>query len=279
MKEIKNTKELQEIVSNIEGFEIKEIEGKTILDYFEGHDYIIKANNKKLFLVDMHDREDICEESFTEIVCRVSEWNEDLINSIEKEIQGLYATLDQHEEFAKLMSKLLSIKEDKKVLDNLYNILITPGMEEKEEKVIIEHIKQILDIYYCLDDIEKLDIEKIEVIGSRKNGRYRKDSDLDILIEYKDDIKEYVVFNMLNGLEIEYEGMSIDFVPVHKEEKHIKLYIKRKSGYDLKSFSDLGEGHKEFTKEMKKGDFEYLELGIDNVDTTGRYNIVRRIYK
>ncbi|MFR5470773.1 hypothetical protein FTB24_19380 (plasmid) [Clostridioides difficile] len=56
----------------------------------------------------------------------------------------------------------------------------------------------------------------LKVIGSRKTNNYREDSDLDILIEYKCNLKEYIVFNMLNELELEYNGLIIDFFPIKK---------------------------------------------------------------
>lgn len=90
------------------------------------------------------------------------------------------------------------------------------GIGKDKEIEIIKNIESILINEMAIGVIEKLAIIKLEVIGSRKNGRYRKDSDLDILIEYKDDVKEYIVFNMLNGLELEYDGINIDFIPVCK---------------------------------------------------------------
>ena len=84
-----------------------------------------------------------------------------------------------------------------------------------EEKVIIEDtIQSILYSYMMDDEIECLEINKIEVFGSRLHGTHRADSDLDIKIEYFDDIKECYVFNMLNDLELEYNGWKIDFFPV-----------------------------------------------------------------
>lgn len=60
--------------------------------------------------------------------------------------------------------------------------------------------------------------------------------------------------------------------------KKIVLYIARgNQKYEVKKFNDLGEGHEAFTEEFLKGEFEYLELGIDNVDIDGTYKIVRKI--
>ena len=64
------------------------------------------------------------------------------------------------------------------------------------------------------DEISYIEIKSLEVFGSRLTGTHREDSDLDIKIEYFDDIKECYVFNMLNDLELEYNGWKIDFFPV-----------------------------------------------------------------
>ena len=64
------------------------------------------------------------------------------------------------------------------------------------------------------DEIQYIGITSLEVFGSKLTGTHRADSDLDIKIEYFDDIKECYVFNMLNDLELEYNGWKIDFFPV-----------------------------------------------------------------
>ena len=76
-------------------------------------------------------------------------------------------------------------------------------MTQKENDDISETIRKILKNEIDMEQLEDIIIEKIEVIGSRQSGRYRNNSDLDILIEYKGDIKEYKVFNVLNELNVE----------------------------------------------------------------------------
>ena len=96
MKNINKSIELKNEVEKIENFKLNDEESKLIIDYMEGHDYIIKSDNEHLYVVDIQDEEDIV-------------------------------------------------------------------------------------------------IEKIKVIGSRQSGRYINSSDLDILIEYKENIKEYSI--------------------------------------------------------------------------------------
>lgn len=87
-------------------------------------------------------------------------------------------------------------------------------MNLKEKEIIESTINSILYAHMMDGDIEFLEINDIQVFGSRLNSNNRQDSDLDIRIEYFDDIKECDVFNMLNDLELEYNGIKIDFFPV-----------------------------------------------------------------
>ncbi|MDB8803216.1 hypothetical protein PN294_13585 [Romboutsia sp. 1001216sp1] len=59
--------------------------------------------------------------------------------------------------------------------------------------------------------------------------------------------------------------------------KKIILYVKNGKEYEVYKFENLGEGQKAFTERRKKK-FDYLELGIDDLDREGgRYEIVRSI--
>ncbi|MGL5714280.1 MAG: nucleotidyltransferase domain-containing protein [Paraclostridium sp.] len=216
MKTIENINELQNKVLEIEDFKIKSKECELLLGYFEGHDYIIKSDGKNLFVVDAIDETDMYEDTLLGIVTKVQEWNSELIEDTNKEINKLYETLDEHEEFAKLMSYLLNLTEDSKSIDGLVEILTREPMTKSSENEIVETIKSILNYSMVIGSIEEIDINNIEVMGSRKIGRHRENSDLDIMIEYKNNIKEYIVLNMLNELEIKYDSLNVDFFPKQK---------------------------------------------------------------
>lgn len=216
MKTIENKEDLQSIVLKLEEFKLTDLESEKIIGYFEGHDYMIKTNEKDLFVVDVIDEEDIIKETFENIVCRVMDWNDELIISTRNEIYNscIKLTNDKsknEKRFNKLMNYLLDLKEDEKILNVLYTILTRNGMRADVEQEIIKEVKNLVN-----DIEEELDIVKLEIIGSRKTGRYREGSDLDILIEYNNDIKEYVVFNMLNTLSLQYNEFYLDFVPICK---------------------------------------------------------------
>ncbi|MFQ6872654.1 nucleotidyltransferase domain-containing protein [Romboutsia timonensis] len=76
------------------------------------------------------------------------------------------------------------------------------------------YIYEVLKTAILYDEIEDIEINCIDVFGSRVNGNYKDNSDLDILVKYKADIKECYVFNSLNSLGIEYNGRVIDFFPI-----------------------------------------------------------------
>lgn len=82
MKNINKSIELKNEVEKIENFKLNDEESKLIIDYMEGHDYTIKSDNEYLYVVDIQDEEDIEKESIKNIVLRVLEWNQSLIENI-----------------------------------------------------------------------------------------------------------------------------------------------------------------------------------------------------
>lgn len=130
--------------------------------------------------------------------------------------------LTNYEEVYDKVWDLLSIKKDFHMLndidkfdyivDNVYKM--DNRLTTEEIKTIESVINSILYSHMMDDDIEFLEINDIKVIGSRRYGVPSTESDLDIRIEYFDDIKEYEVFNMLNDLDLEYNGWKVDFFPV-----------------------------------------------------------------
>ena len=60
--------------------------------------------------------------------------------------------------------------------------------------------------------------------------------------------------------------------------KNIILYVnKGNQEYEVIKCKDLKEGHTKFTEYQNKGNYTYLELGIDKVDIDGTYTIVRKL--
>lgn len=97
-----------------------------------------------------------------------------------------------------------------------------------------------------IKDIVKLEVEQtlsdadidaeivgMEIHGSRSRGDARPDSDLDIVLEYKGDAKEYAMFNAINETPIEIDGIQVDVNPIRKEETGtLPDYMKKSRSYD-----------------------------------------------
>ena len=86
-------------------------------------------------------------------------------------------------------------------------------MELNRKQTGLDTIKCILSNEIIVGSIEDIGIVRLDIIGSRVSDKYTYNSDLDILVEYSNDIKECNVFNMLNSLDLEYDGVKIDFFP------------------------------------------------------------------
>ena len=62
------------------------------------------------------------------------------------------------------------------------------------------------------------DLIGIAITGSRSRGLERANSDLDVVIEFNTDTKEYVLFNILHEEPFSIGGVPVDINPIRKEE-------------------------------------------------------------
>lgn len=109
------------------------------------------------------------------------------------------------------------------------------GMNNVTTNDIIEYISPIIEdiINECDLNVEILDYY---VHGSRVFGNPREDSDIDVVLYYKGDIKEDALFNILHDEEYEdqfiYDDIIIDVNPIRDEETgSLKDYIKKDKNY------------------------------------------------
>ena len=87
----------------------------------------------------------------------------------------------------------------------------------------VNEIKNIVKDYikYKIEDIIIIDIQ---IYGSRTKEAAREDSDLDILLEYKGNIREDDLFNILNDDPLYIDDIKVDINPI--TGRTIKEYMK-----------------------------------------------------
>ena len=84
-----------------------------------------------------------------------------------------------------------------------------------QEDIINNILKPYLDE---LESEEDFRVKNITIIGSRTRGTAKKNSDLDILVEYEGTMREDDAFNALHYDPIYIEDIPVDINPIRKEE-------------------------------------------------------------
>ncbi|MDE6481025.1 MAG: hypothetical protein K2L45_12240 [Muribaculaceae bacterium] len=106
------------------------------------------------------------------------------------------------------------------------------GLEGYTHQEVKDIVRREVEQIFSDADIDA-EIVGMEIHGSRNRGDARPDSDLDIVLEYKGDMKEYAMFNAINDTPIEIEGIQVDVNPIRAEETGtLSDYMKKSRSYD-----------------------------------------------
>lgn len=106
------------------------------------------------------------------------------------------------------------------------------GLANYTHQEVKDIVRREVEQIFSDADIDA-EIVGMEIHGSRSRGDARPDSDLDIVLEYKGDAKEYAMFNAINETPIEIDGIQVDVNPIRKEETGtLPDYMKKSRSYD-----------------------------------------------
>ena len=73
----------------------------------------------------------------------------------------------------------------------------------------------------------------VELHGSRVRGDARRDSDLDVVVEYRGDVGEDALFDALNESPINFNGLRVDVNPIRADKSGtLAEYMARSNAYD-----------------------------------------------
>jgi predicted nucleotidyltransferase len=140
------------------------------------------------------------------------------------------------------------------------------------ERGVLYHAQAVLEDMGMEQEVELL---AARVYGSRsRQDLYREDSDLDVVLSYKGDIREDSFFNALNESGIAMAGIKVDINPIAEERITLAEYIKESEKYldqqeikklavDLDNFSyDVDTYEYNDTVENITGSFIYINCRI-----------------
>ena len=153
-----------------------------------------------------------------------------------------------------------------------YNHLSAAEIKEDIRATINARITE----YNQYNPTTPLELVDVEIYGSRSQGVHMENSDLDILVEYKGDIKESAFFNILHQEEYAIGGMKVDLNPIREEESgNIKDYLQRADA-QLKGNHEAVASHENIIQELKRNGFRPTRNLVNNIQefnaVTGRDN-------
>lgn len=138
-------------------------------------------------------------------------------------------------------SKLSFSKSSSELAEDILSIVLNDKVIKHDLMKFVDVEKEVIDyVRYKLEENDIYDIEILgaKVYGSRESGNNRDDSDLDVLVEFKGNIREDDMFNMLNVGNFEINGIKVDINPITEDKSGtIEEYINRNKS--KKSLSEV----------------------------------------
>lgn len=126
--------------------------------------------------------------------------------------------------------RILSVKERYREKTRMLGDKLYGTSYEVIERCVIDHVEQ------CIfnNDIS-VEILDAVVYGSRSRGRGTVKSDIDVVVEYRavtEKIKEYVLFNLVNEIQLYIAGYLIDINLITADESGtLEIYLLKAESY------------------------------------------------
>lgn len=129
------------------------------------------------------------------------------------------------------------------------------GLENYSAKDIDEIVRSYAEEQFERAGITGVTIFGTYVCGSRARGNSRPDSDLDVVLYYQGESKDYVLFNVLNDSEYEDENLYIEDVRVDINPMKVSSHediARREIAFDQQQRREYDEEVLERLKQQKE---------------------------
>lgn len=176
-------------------------------------------------------------------------WTLDLADGYETESGDNYIQEKTKSECLKMLNNIVH-----KINESVQGLETYTKAEIKDIVKSYIYNKLIVDNDYNKDDAEIIDIN---IIGSRHRFQAKKDSDLDVVVEFKDtgNNREDSLFNALNSEDdpLYIEGVRVDINPILASKTgNMKEFMKKSKEYDKEKLSESSNRNK-LIKDIQNG--------------------------
>lgn len=187
----------------------------------------------------------------TDFINNLSTEKPNIFKRVYEEVKHLYkmATAGSKEERQLLQLKRSfekAYKQNVKGTETDTKYSVSDGKIQGLENYSTDDIKQ-LSRSYIQEKLEEnnlynVNIKDIAIHGSRGRGTSRVDSDLDVVVEYKGDVREDTLFDILNEEHLEIDGIQVDINPITEDGTGtLKDYMARSDEYDKEVLAKVSQ--------------------------------------